>query len=140
MMSGKAEYKVSKTIGDRIKMDVLMFLRNPCKNPPANLEKYIDCEKKDIDWSKYTPSYTILQDCIHASSGVLIRKLNEMENDYLIVSFRPEKQHNKRYIILTSLGEKVADCLLQLNDVIEKESSESQFSNFEDRLVGRLLA
>lgn len=132
-------YKSSRVIGDRIKMDVLIFLRNPCRKVPEEVKKRVLCDKLGDRASLITPSYTTLHECIKASSPIIIKKLNEMENDGLLISIRKVEDHNKRFFILTSLGERVADLLIELDDLLEKGLPEEETKDFGELLINRLI-
>ena len=132
-------YKASRIIGDRIKMDVLMFLRKPCRKVPEEIKKRVLCDKFGDRDSLLTPSYTTLHECIQASSPIIIKKLNEMEEDGLLVSMRNVRDHNKRFFILTSLGERVADLLIELDDLLEEGLPEEETKDFGEFLINRLI-
>ncbi len=111
---------VSRVIGDRIKMDVLILLREPCRNLSYNVKKENDC-KEMIDSFGYNPSYSTIMKGVRASSSVLLRKLDELEMYGLITSKREPEYYNRRRFKLTPFGEKVADILIELDKIIEKE-------------------
>ena len=139
MSPEKVSYKASRVIGDRIKMDILMFLRKPCRKAPEEIKKYVPCDKLGERDSLFTPSYTTLHECIQASSPIIIKKLNEMENDDLLISMRNTYDHNKRFFILTSLGDKVADLLIELDDLLEEGLPEEEIKEFKELLIHRLI-
>ncbi len=124
--SGKMVTTAGRAIGNRIKIDILLLMRDPCRKPPENLKRWIDCddlERKHAE-IEFTPFYSILLDCIRSSSSVLLKKLEELEKDGLIYSEKFVDDHNKRIFYLTPLGKKVADLLLQIEEAIEKGVSE----------------
>ena len=139
MSSEKVRYKASRVIGDRIKMDVLIFLRKPCRKVPEEVKKRILCDKFGDRASLITPSYTTLHECIKASSPIIIKKLNEMENDGLLFSIRKVEDHNKRFFVLTSLGERVADLLIELDDLLEEGLPEKDEEDVGELLINRLI-
>ena len=124
--SGKMVTTAGRVIGDRIKIDILLLLRDPCRRPPENLKRWIDCEemKRKNRTFEFLPTYTTLLDCIRASSSVLLRKAHELEQDGLLYSIKLSNEHNKRMFSLTPLGKKVADILFQIEETIEEGVSE----------------
>jgi len=124
--SGKMVTTAGRTIGDRIKIDILLLMRDPCRKPPENLKRWIDCEEMKTRHRQFEflPTYTILLSCIQASSSVLLKKADELEKDGLVSSIKLPNEHNKRSFSLTPLGKKVADLLFQIEEAIEEGVSE----------------
>ena len=112
---------VSVTLGDPIKIDILLFLRNYFEFPPEDRAEWIeDPEKPDYRYPTKIkpPYYTDILKALDVSSSVLPRKLRELEEDGLIESKKEPKEHNRKYFYLTSKEDEIADLLNVINNIL----------------------
>ena len=112
---------VSVTLGDPIKIDILLFLWNYFEFPPEDRAEWIpDPEDPSIRFPTNIklPYYSDILEALDVSSSVLPRKLREMEEDGLIKSEKAPKEHNRKYFFLTNKGNEIADLLNLMNNIL----------------------
>ena len=119
--SGKKVRKVSAILGDRIKIDVLLFLKQPCVLYP---EDEFLCgggpHKRN-----FKANYSTISTYVKASSSVLPRKIRELKEDGLI-AIEELKVNNEKMMYLTSLGNKVAENLIEIDDLLTNPPDEDE--------------
>ncbi len=112
---------VSVTLGDPIKIDILLYLHNYFENPPkekAEWEAYPEFPDYVFPRNIRPPYYSDILEALDVSSSVLPRKLKEMEEDGLIESIKVPKEHNRKYFFLTDKGDTIANLLNLINNIL----------------------